>query len=90
MLCSKNNKKMKNKSNSEKIFKILEKIASGFEKKSKEYIALEKSAWALHYIKQLKLDNEFKKFIKNMKKPLNNKQIKHLRSMGIDPDKYKT
>ena len=81
---------MKNKNDFEEIFTILKNIASGFQKNSKEYKALEKAAWGLHYIKQLKNKNEFEKFIKNMKKPLNNKEIKHLQSMGLNPDKYKT
>ena len=77
------------KNNSEEIFRILENIASGFQKNSREYKAIEKAAWALHYIEKLKCDNEFKKFIKNMKKPLNDKEIKHLKSMGLNPDRYK-
>ena len=80
---------MKKDNESDEIFNILEKIASEFKKDSKEYLAIKKAASGLHYIKQLEVENKFQEYSKTMDKPLNKAQIKHLRSMGIDPKELK-
>jgi hypothetical protein len=77
---------MNNKNASIEIFDILEKIASQFDKESKEYQAIEKAAWALHFIWQEKIGKSFEEFIKNVNSPLTKEQRYHLHSMGILSD----
>ncbi|NLD39349.1 MAG: hypothetical protein GX654_21035 [Desulfatiglans sp.] len=77
---------MNNKNDSIEIFEILEKIASQFNKESKEYQAIEKASWALHFIRQEEVAARFEKFINDVNRPLTKEQINHMHSMGILSD----
>jgi hypothetical protein len=77
---------LNNKNDSNEIFETLEKIAAQFDKKSKEYQAIEKAAWALHFIWQEEVAARFEKFIDDVNSPLTKEQINHLHSMGIHSD----
>lgn len=77
---------MNNKNDLIETLEILEKIASKFDKESKEYQAIEKAAWALHFIRQEEVIDRFEEFVNNMNSPLTKEQINHLRSMGILSD----
>ncbi|MBN1904714.1 MAG: hypothetical protein JW927_06420 [Deltaproteobacteria bacterium] len=77
---------MDNKNDSIEIFEILDMIASQFAKESKEYQAIEKAAWALHFIRQEEVTDRFEEFINNINSPLTKEQINHLHSMGIHSD----
>lgn len=80
---------MKNEDQFNEVFETLKKIADSFEKDSKEYQAIERAAFGLHYINQLRVEDNFLKFVNEMDQPLSEDQISHLQSMGLNPGKYR-
>ncbi len=80
---------MKNEDKFKEVLETLKRIADSFEKDSKEYQAIERATFGLHYINQLKVEDNFLKFVNEIDQPLSEDQISHLQSMGLNLGKYK-
>jgi hypothetical protein len=66
--------------------KLLERIASGYDKGSSEYVALKHASIALWYV-LAEGHEKFKKYIEQFEGDLTSEQRGHLLTMGIDPDR---
>lgn len=65
------------------ILKELEEIAGQYNEGSKEKKTLEIAAYAILFVYQESVLNKFRQYLTDCKKPLSNKQIEHLKKMGL-------
>lgn len=63
--------------------KELKVIAGQYNEGSKEQKALEIAAYAILFTYRESTFNKFRQYLRDCKKPLSNKQIEHLKKMGL-------
>ncbi len=63
--------------------KELKVIAGQYNEGSKEQKTLEIAAYAILFTYQESAFNKFRQYLRDCKKPLSNKQIEHLKRMGL-------